>query len=176
MIAPKTAISHAHKEGYTREARCITESWPVPSCLPKPIELVIRNDVAELAAVLDILERLGSEIGLPEDVLTQLVVGLDELVSNVIKYAWRDDADGALHEIKIGIRAGAERIEVEIIDDGRAFDPGLAPSPKPPPSGRRPRPGGVGLHMVRQLVDDFHYERVDGRNRTVITKRYRPGD
>jgi serine/threonine-protein kinase RsbW len=142
----------------------------MPSCLPKPIELVIRNDMAELAAVLDSLERLGNKIGLPEDVLTQLGVGLDELVSNVIKYAWPDDADGAPHEINIRIRAGEERIEVEIIDDGRAFDPGLAPPPMPPPSGRRPRPGGVGLNMVRQLVDDFHYERVDGRNRTVFAK------
>ena len=162
--------------GFALSARCITESWSMPSCLPKPIELVIRNDMAELAAVLDSLERLGNEIGLPEDVLTQLGVGLDELVSNVIKYAWPDGADGALHEINIRMRAGAERIEVEIIDDGRAFDPGLAPPPMPPPSGRRPRPGGVGLNMVRQLVDDIHYERVDGRNRTVIRKRYRPGD
>jgi serine/threonine-protein kinase RsbW len=145
----------------------------MPPDSPKPINMVIRNDVTELAAVSSALERVGNEIGLPERVLTQLLVGVDELVSNVIKYGWPDATDGAIHEINICIMPGADSIEIEIIDDGQAFDPDLAPKPKPPLPGRRPRPGGIGLDMVRKLVDDILYKRVDGRNHTLITKRYR---
>jgi serine/threonine-protein kinase RsbW len=36
----------------------------------------------------------------------------------------------------------------------------------------RPRPGGVGIHMVKQLVDSFEYTRIDGRNQVILTKQY----
>jgi anti-sigma regulatory factor (Ser/Thr protein kinase) len=60
---------------------------------------------------------------------------------------------------------------VEIVDDGREFDPRQAPAPEPQPAGRR-EPGGLGIHLVKQLVDRLEYERIDGRNRTVVTKQY----
>jgi anti-sigma regulatory factor (Ser/Thr protein kinase) len=62
------------------------------------------------AAVRSRLERVGNEIGVPDKVLTQLLVGVDELVSNVIKYGWPDATDGAIHEINICITPGADSI------------------------------------------------------------------
>jgi anti-sigma regulatory factor (Ser/Thr protein kinase) len=138
----------------------------MPKSTARSVEIVIRNDMAELAKLSDGLERIGAELGVPGKPLMQLQVALDEIASNVIKYSW---PDGGNHELCVRITGQQDRIEVEIVDDGREFDPRQAPPSQP--AGRR-RPGGLGIHMVKQLVDRLDYERVGGRNRTVMTKQY----
>ena len=140
----------------------------VPQPTAQSVEIVIRNSIAELANLRDGLERIGAKLGVPGKPLMQLQVALDEVASNVIKYGW---PDGGNHELCVRITGQQDRIEVEIVDDGREFDPRLAPPPEAAPAGRR-RPGGLGIHMVKQLVDRVDYERVGGHNRTVMTKRY----
>jgi anti-sigma regulatory factor (Ser/Thr protein kinase) len=48
----------------------------------------------------------------------------------------------------------------------------VQPPPEPLPAGRRPQPGGVGIHMIRQLVDGFEYSRAEGYNQVMLSKRY----
>jgi anti-sigma regulatory factor (Ser/Thr protein kinase) len=114
------------------------------------------------------LDRFGAAHGVPSAKLIDLQVVLDELVSNVIKYAW---PEGGAHELLVRLTAGDATIEVEVIDDGRPYDPRDATPPEPAPAGGRPTPGGVGIHLVRQLVDGFEYEREGARNRTRLIKR-----
>jgi len=140
----------------------------VPQPTAQSVEIVIRNSIAELANLRDGLERIGAKLGVPGKPLMQLQVALDEVASNVIKYGW---PDGGNHELCVRITGQQDRIEVEIVDDGREFDPRLAPPSEPQPAGRR-QPGGLGIHLVKQLVDRLDYERVGGRNRTVMTKQY----
>jgi serine/threonine-protein kinase RsbW len=131
-------------------------------------ELTIRNDPAGVEQVRDALDRLGEEFKIPPRTLTQLQVALDEIVSNVIKYSWPDSGD---HDLLVRITIHPERLDLEVFDDGVPFDPRNAP-PVPSKDGGRPRPGGVGIHIVKQLVDAFAYERRDGRNHTTLTKLY----
>lgn len=140
----------------------------MPQSTARSVEIVIRNDLMELATLRDGLEQIGAELGIPGKPLMQLQVALDEIASNVINYGW---PDGGNHELRVRITGQQDRIEVEIVDDGREFDPRQAPAPEPQPAGRR-QPGGLGIHLVKQLVDRLEYERVDGRNRTVVTKQY----
>jgi serine/threonine-protein kinase RsbW len=143
------------------------------SLMPKSpgshLDLAIRNDLAELATVTNAVDRLGEEAEIPSKALIQLQVALDETLSNIIKYAW---AEGGSHELKILIAAQQGEIEVVIVDDGRPFDLRAQPPPAPPSPGREPRTGGVGIHMVRQLVDRIDYARVDGCNRVTLVKQY----
>ena len=140
----------------------------VPQPTAQSVEIVIRNSIAELANLRDGLERIGAKLGVPGKPLMQLQVALDEVASNVIKYGW---PDGGNHELCVRITGQQDRIEVEIVDDGREFDPRLAPPSEPQKAGRR-QPGGLGIHLVKQLVDRLDYQRVGGRNRTVMTKQY----
>jgi anti-sigma regulatory factor (Ser/Thr protein kinase) len=133
---------------------------------------VIGNDVEELALVTEALETLGAQHDIPRKPLTELQVALDEMVSNVIKYAW---PGGGAHQVQIRITVRDEDVQVEIVDDGQMFDPLRAPEPEAPSPGHRPRPGGVGIHMVKQLVDGCEYARVGGYNRLVLTKRCTSG-
>ena len=133
----------------------------------RSLDVRIHNDVAELPLARDALDGLGNELGIPAHTLMQLQVALDEIASNVIKYSWDD---GARHEFMVRISVLADRVELEFVDDGRAFDPLSARPPETPPAGGRPRPGGLDIHLVTKLVDQFSYERMDGLNHTKISK------
>jgi serine/threonine-protein kinase RsbW len=137
---------------------------------PMPyVDLAIGNDLAELAIVTSALDRLGEEVAIPSRALMHVHVALDEVLSNIIKYAW---PEGGSHELQVRIGAQHGEIEVVITDDGKPFDPRDQPAPAPPSPGREPRTGGVGIHMVKQLVDRIDYARIDGRNRVTLVKQY----
>jgi serine/threonine-protein kinase RsbW len=135
--------------------------------LPPTTHIVIRNNVADLAVLTAAMGRVGAEHGIPEKALFQLQVALDEIVSNAIKYAW---PEGGAHDIEIRITPREEGIGIEIIDDGRMFDPREAPKRDKPLPGQRPQPGGVGVQMTKQLVDRVDYARIGNRNHTTLTK------
>ncbi len=136
------------------------------------ISLVLKNNLAEL-------ERLATEVtgwcsrqSLSEDVEYQLNLVLDEVVSNVIRHGYRDQRP---HEIRVDLdfREGELRIRVE--DDGVHFSPLQAPPPDITKPINERRVGGLGLYMVRQIMDSLDYRRENGRNSLVMTKRVGAG-
>lgn len=135
----------------------------------RSIELTVRNDPADLPAVRDAWDRFGAEQQVPARVVIDLQVVLDEVAANVIKYAW---PEGGSHNFLVRLAVGDGTVEVEVIDDGRPYDPREAPAPEQARPGCRPRPGGRGVHLVRQLVDRFEYERTGAENRVRLTKRF----
>jgi serine/threonine-protein kinase RsbW len=136
------------------------------------VDIVIHNELSEIALVRDALDQLGSELEVPAQAIVQLQVALDEIVSNVIKYSW---VDGGKHDILVRITVDDDGVALDIFDDGEPFDPRGVPEPLPSLAGKRPEPGGVGIHMVRKLVDDFAYQRIDARNHTTLTKKCATG-
>jgi len=136
------------------------------------VDVRVRNDVSDIGIVRDTLDSLAREFHIPLQALTQLQVALDEVVSNVIKYSWDD---GEQHEFLVRITVRPDRVDLEIFDDGREFDPMTAPSPNHAPEGQRHRPGGLGIRMIKELVDHFSYERIDGRNHTTLSKTCKVG-
>jgi serine/threonine-protein kinase RsbW len=134
---------------------------------PSTTNLVIGNDIAQLAILSQAMERFGREHAVAPKSLVQLQVALDEIVSNVIKYAW---PEGGSHEIRVRVTFDSGTMTIEVADDGRSFDPRRAPPPEHLPAGQRRRPGGVGLHMVKQFMDSFEYARIDGWNHSTLTK------
>jgi serine/threonine-protein kinase RsbW len=135
----------------------------------KSVDLSIRNKVADLAIVRTTLDRVGKDQEIPSKAVMQLQVALDEILSNIVKYAWPGDEVHELH-LRISVQDGG--IEIVIVDDGAPFDPRAHVPREPPQPGSRRQPGGVGIQMVKQLVDGFDYARIDGRNQVTLTKRY----
>jgi serine/threonine-protein kinase RsbW len=123
----------------------------------------------ELVTVSETLQRLGENAGIPSKTLMHLQIVLDEILSNIIKYAWDRNEP---HEIKIGIKVQDGAVILAFVDDGKPFDPIDHSSTEPETVGVRPQPGGKGIHLVKQLVDEIQYASIDGKNRVTITKRY----
>ena len=141
----------------------------MPNQKEKLVDLSIRNKVADLAIVRTALDRIGEDLEIPSKAMMQLQVALDEILSNIVKYAW---PGGEAHELHLRISVQDGGIEIVIVDDGAPFDPRAHVPREPPAPGGRLQPGGVGIQMVKQLVDGFDYARIDDRNQVTLTKRY----
>ncbi|MBS0452622.1 MAG: ATP-binding protein [Proteobacteria bacterium] len=131
-------------------------------------QVKISNDLANLPKLQQAFEQFGQQHCIPVQAINQLQVVLDEMVSNIIKYAWSDDS---AHELSVSFGVSDNAVTLEFDDDGAKFNPLEASPVAPLQPGQRPRPGGVGLHMVRQLVDRMAYARIGATNHVTITKQ-----
>lgn len=142
-----------------------------PSGVPgagEPVEvasLTLANDLAELARIRDLLDGMAARHGLDAHDLYALQVAMDELSSNVVRNAWRDTGR---HNFSVTVSVRPDGVWIEIEDDGIPFDPTAAAPPLP--VAQRKGPGGVGIDIVRKLVDRFDHVRIAGRNRTTLFK------
>jgi anti-sigma regulatory factor (Ser/Thr protein kinase) len=135
------------------------------------LTIVLKNDLAELERVSALLEEFGRQQGVPSTTLFELHLALDELLTNVVSYGYDDSA---VHEIVVRLAAGPPRaarcIEVTVEDDARPFNPleALAPDVEAPVA-ERPI-GGLGIYLVRRVMDDLEYRREHGKNVLVMRK------
>ena len=98
-------------------------------------------------------------------------VALDEMLSNIIKYGYTDDA---IHEIHVRLSVSGRMLVAEIEDDGQPFDPCAAgPVDVDAPLEER-KVGGLGIHIVRSLMAEVGYARVADRNRLVMKMLLEP--
>jgi sigma-B regulation protein RsbU (phosphoserine phosphatase) len=135
------------------------------------LSMVVTNDRRELARIGERVERFASESRLSSDHAASLNLVLDELVSNVIKYGYDDQAP---HEIHVTIEIQGDLMTVSVEDDGKPFNPVEAPLPNLDlPIEERPI-GGLGVLLIRSLVDVLDYRRERGRNIVTLKKRVNP--
>lgn len=135
------------------------------------IDTTILNRREELARVASVLDRIGADHQVAPAVLADVRIALDEVMTNIIKYGYTDDAE---HAIRLSFRVLGDVLETVIEDDGIAYNPLTSPAPdvKAPLHARRV--GGLGVHFVKNLMNEVEYERVGGRNRLVLKKKLRP--
>ena len=132
---------------------------------------VLRSSHKEPAGLVAAIEELGERDGWSGDLTFRVSLVIDELAQNVVDYS-RDDGPG---DVEVEVTSGAEAVTIEIIDDGRPFDP-LTQAPEPDltsPIEDRPI-GGLGVHFTKTLMDDVEYCRESGKNRLKIVTRKRP--
>jgi len=130
--------------------------------------LVVPADVDSLAQVRDFVDSSAALLGLSEPAAGELLLAVDEAVSNIIMhgYAGRDGA------IEIEVSGDGDGIVVRLRDDAPLFDPTAAATPRLDISPlERDRPGGYGVELVRRLVDDLRYRvGANGRNELTLVK------
>ncbi len=124
-------------------------------------ELRLANDLDAMAAIPDWVEGFGAAQGLSAAVVNDLSLVLDEVVSNAIAHGYDDGVRG---EIVVRLRRFSDAVMIEVEDDGRPFDPLQAPPPDLAAPLAERRVGGLGLHFVRNLMDNMSYARLDDRN------------
>lgn len=132
------------------------------------LSLRIANDLAELPRVAESIDDFCAAHDLPADCAFKLNIALEELLTNTISYGF-DDARP--HEIAITVARAGDEIVAEISDDARPFDPLNAPPPDLDSTIEERRIGGLGVHLVKTLMDKVAYAYRDGRNRVTLHKR-----
>ena len=131
------------------------------------LQKTIGNKLGDLEFVRNLVFALERACALTPEMVFDINVVLDELLSNIIKYGYSDDA---AHEIRVKLSATDTAVEIVIEDDGKAFDPFAVSEPDLSlPLAERPV-GGLGVHFVRKLMDEVQYKRENNRNLLFLKK------
>ena len=119
----------------------------------------------ELPRIAEAVEEMAERDDWPAKLLFQVNLVLEELALNVMTHG----RDGGARHLDVVLTSAPDAITVELADDGPRFDP-LEEAPEFDPDLRidERRVGGVGVHLVRTLVDDANYRYKDGRNRLTL--------
>jgi len=131
-------------------------------------QLFMVNTVKDLNRLMDEATTFLESHGLPEAVLYKAHLVLEEVLTNIMKYAFDDERT---HTIGVRVALRPDELSIEFDDDGRAFDPVFLPPPHLGDSIEQARIGGLGVHLVRQTVDSMEYHRESSRN--ILTTRFK---
>ena len=130
------------------------------------VSLKIAPELDQLERITAAVEEFAERDDWPPDLTFKVNLVLDELSVNVVNYG------GNASEIEVSLASDGDQVRVEIADDGKPFDP-LHEAPEPDidaPLEDRPI-GGLGIYLVREMMDELYYSRENGKNRLAMVKR-----
>jgi len=138
------------------------------------LRLTISNQLAELRRMGFALAEFLDDEGVSNSTAHRVKLVVEELVVNVIQHAFDD---GAPHAILLDVRTDAQGVAIVVEDDGKPFDPTVAPSPPLKELLETGKSGGLGVAIIRKVTRDLTYQRAEGKNRVhaFIEKAARPG-
>jgi serine/threonine-protein kinase RsbW len=128
------------------------------------LELALNAELSSLTTMANAIEGYAAGHAIPQAKTMELILALDEVVTNVISYGGLAPSD----TIAVTIDLGDDAISAAVEDHGSAFDP-LNDAPPHATGSLEERPmGGLGLHILRSIVKELSYHRVDGRNLLIM--------
>jgi len=125
--------------------------------------LIMRNDIQQIPTLAEWIEGLG----IPDELSMPINLALEEIVSNVMLYAYPGTHGQVIVEY---IKVNNERIIFTVSDTGIAFGPTKKEEVDTTLSAEERPIGGLGIHLVRQLMDEVRYERIDDKNVLTLIK------
>ena len=129
--------------------------------------LLIHNDIQQIPQLADFVETIAEEKHIDHSLTLSLNLALEEAVTNVIMYAYPEGTDG-LVDIEAIIREHS--LSFVISDSGQPFDPTAQPDADVSQSIENRQVGGLGIYLVRSIMDNVSYERNGGKNILSMTK------
>ena len=131
-------------------------------------DFTIETDPGQLERIAAVVKEIGEQDNWSPGLVFRINLSLEELGLNIINYGH----DEGIHEIQFTVTSNDDTVTIEISDDGRPFDP-LNDAPVPDVStALEDRPvGGLGIHLVRSMMDELSYRRASGRNHITMVTR-----
>jgi anti-sigma regulatory factor (Ser/Thr protein kinase) len=121
----------------------------------------IKNNIDEISRVCDEIKQFCDDNNVSEEKYHDIVLILDEVVTNVINYAY---PDGGEHMFSLDIQEEEGRVFIKLADSGIAFDPLGKDNPDIESALEERQIGGLGIFIVKQLSEAVEYSRIDDRN------------
>ena len=132
------------------------------------LQFTLKNRVAEIARLGERLGEFAAGHQLMPSVLYDLNLALEEAVTNTISHGYSDHRE---HEILVRIRVESGEVIAELKDDARAFNPLTAPEADVTTPLDEKTAGGLGIHLMRKLMDGIEYQRVEDGNLLIMKKK-----
>lgn len=134
----------------------------------KNTELIVKSRTENLSGIRDFIASAARSSEIKEDIVENIILAVDEACSNIIKHAYKRDPEG---EIKINLELTNGKFIVIIQDEGNTFEPDSVPDPDLQKYYRQRRVGGLGMYLMKSLMDDVEYISVPGKfNKVLLTK------
>ena len=125
-------------------------------------------DASQLAGLNQFLREFWQAADLEPASLGSFELALEEIFLNIVMHGSRP---GSAPQVEVSLSQGADAVTMTIEDEGAPFDPLSLAAPDVTASLSDRRVGGLGVHLVRNLMDAVTYERTAGRNRLCMSKR-----
>lgn len=130
-------------------------------------EIKIKNRVGELEKVNQFVEEIGEELGLDMELQMNLNLVMEEMVSNVIFYAY---PEGTPEEIELTAESNGKELTFVLSDHGVEFDPTAKDDADPDVNPMDRDIGGMGIYIVKNIMNKVTYQRLEGKNLLTMKK------
>ena len=131
-------------------------------------EIRINNQVDELEHVAEFVEQIGEELGLDMELQMNLNLVLEEMVTNVIFYAY---PEGKTADIELQAESNGKELTFVLSDQGKEFDPTAKEDADPDVNPIDREIGGMGIYIVKNIMNQVTYQRLEGKNLLTMTKK-----
>ncbi len=136
----------------------------------KVYAIELKNNLSELDHICRTCEEIGQSLGVSDKLIFEMNLALDELFTNIISYGFQDCLE---HIIKVTITTEGDQLEIRIEDDGVPFNPLESKTPDFQCGVEECKIGGLGIHLIKKLMDDMQYQRVADKNILILRRKIR---
>ncbi|MDX2149781.1 MAG: ATP-binding protein [Bryobacteraceae bacterium] len=141
------------------------------SSFERRFSLHVPSSTENLAMIRDFVSSVGSQAGLADSDRSKVELAVDEACANVIEHAYGKDVT---KDVIVRATIDTDQIIIEVIDTGKGFDPGGVEQKDLDRLVRERRSGGLGMRMMKALMDEVVYQIVPGeKNELRMVKRLR---
>lgn len=131
--------------------------------------LQVKSKTENLSLIRDFISKAATEAGFNNDNVDNIILAVDEACTNIIKHAYKLQPDG---DIVIKVKTTRSHFTINISDNGYSFQPDSIPEPDLQKYYRQKRVGGLGLYLMKTLMDDVKYVSKPGKkNQVMLTKK-----
>ena len=133
-------------------------------------EIIITNDVSKVTELNKFVATVTDQLNMPDSLSKNIKLAVEEAVVNVIDYAYPIGTTG---EISVRAMSDGRIVKFIITDNGKAFDPTQIDKADTSLNAEDRPIGGLGILLVREMMDSVNYERVDGKNILTLRKHFK---
>lgn len=131
--------------------------------------LNIESRTDRLVDAREFVSAAAHELGFDDDDIGKIALAVDEACTNVIKHAYHFDST---QHLTITVKPGKNSIEILITDSGERFDPRRLPAPDMKEYLKKFRKGGLGVYLMKKLMDEVEYQLLPGEKNEVRLVKY----
>ena len=130
-------------------------------------EIRISNNLNEIATLANFIETIGEELSLSAEMIMNINLALEEAIANIIMYAYPSQEE---HEILLKMSSNEHQLVFLLTDKGVSFDPTQVEDVDLTLSIEDRPIGGLGIFLIRSIMNEVTYQRLDDENRLIMKK------
>lgn len=130
--------------------------------------MTVQASTEHLAEVRNFVAKHATNFGFKKQDVADIRLAVDEAYTNIIKHAYKHDENRSV-DIKLGYNSN--EFWVSLLDSGKNFDPSSYSDPNVREKIKQKKRGGVGVYLIKKLMDDVEYTKEGALNKIRMTKK-----